>query len=296
VQVGLVVGSPVGALDSSGSLAAFFCAVLHVHNTRFTEAQKALERARWLLGTELSALVGESYERAYTAMVRVQQLTELEEVICYSLLGQQMKRFAGEDGARVAAAGSPNVPAELENRRALMRQMWRERIRGVQRKVEVWQGLLAVRSLVLPMAEESDTWTKFASLLQKSGRTRQSNRTLLQLLGYDPLAIREPTAAGFGSGSGAPNVMLAYLKHLWTTGDSTMRHEAFARIQSLVMELQATVGTGQAVITGWDQLQSSQLVARAYVPLSLPPLRLSLNGTSKAVNLRRSGRNQREIL
>jgi hypothetical protein len=61
--------------------------------------------------------------------------------------------------------------------------------------------------------------------------------------------------------------MLAYLKHLWATGDPTMRHEAFARIQSLVMELQATVGTGQAVITGWDQLQSSQLVARAYLKL-----------------------------
>eukprot|EP00959_Pyramimonas_sp_CCMP1952_P349879 7330669-Pyramimonas_sp.AAC.2 len=48
--------------------------------------------------------------------------------------------------------------AAAESRRGLMRSMWRERIRGVQRKVEVWQGLLAVRSLVLPMKEESDTW------------------------------------------------------------------------------------------------------------------------------------------
>lgn len=36
-----------------------------------------------LMSTELAALVGESYERAYTDMVRVQQLTELEEVIAY---------------------------------------------------------------------------------------------------------------------------------------------------------------------------------------------------------------------
>lgn len=36
-----------------------------------------------LMATELAALVGESYERAYTDMVRVQQLTELEEVIAY---------------------------------------------------------------------------------------------------------------------------------------------------------------------------------------------------------------------
>lgn len=44
----------------------------------------AVERSRDLLGTELAALVGESYERAYGDMVRVQQLTELEEVIAYS--------------------------------------------------------------------------------------------------------------------------------------------------------------------------------------------------------------------
>ena len=43
-----------------------------------------VEHARELLGSELAALVGESYERAYPDMVRVQQLTELEEVIDYS--------------------------------------------------------------------------------------------------------------------------------------------------------------------------------------------------------------------
>lgn len=33
------------------------------------------------MSTDLAALVGESYERAYTDMVRVQQLAELEEVV-----------------------------------------------------------------------------------------------------------------------------------------------------------------------------------------------------------------------
>ena len=40
-----------------------------------------VERTRELLGGELAALVGESYERAYGDMVRVQQLTELEEIL-----------------------------------------------------------------------------------------------------------------------------------------------------------------------------------------------------------------------
>ncbi len=46
---------------------------------------ECVDRSRELLGTELAALVGESYERAYGDMVRVQQLTELEETVDYSL-------------------------------------------------------------------------------------------------------------------------------------------------------------------------------------------------------------------
>ena len=36
---------------------------------------------RQLLDTKLTALVGESYKRAYKAVIRAQQLSELEEVI-----------------------------------------------------------------------------------------------------------------------------------------------------------------------------------------------------------------------
>ena len=118
-------------------------------------------------------------------------------------------------------------------RRELMRQMWRERIYGVQRNVEVWQALLAVRSLVLPMGEETATWLKFASLNRKAGRTRQAHRTLLRLLGYDP-AQCAPGSQGYGAGSGRPDVMLAYVKHQWALGN---RRDAFARLQSLVGEL-----------------------------------------------------------
>ena len=115
-----------------------------------------VERARELLGVELAALVGESYERAYGDMVRVQQLTELEEVIGYS---NALTLCSGDAAA-----------AELH--RVQICEMWRGRLKGVQRNVEVWQALLSVRTLVLPMAEDTHTWLKFASLCRKSGRVR----------------------------------------------------------------------------------------------------------------------------
>jgi hypothetical protein len=47
---------------------------------------------------------------------------------------------------------------------------------------QVWQSLLAVRTLVLPPTDDVETWLKFASLCRKSGRDRQARATLVKLL------------------------------------------------------------------------------------------------------------------
>jgi hypothetical protein len=238
--------SPTGSV--AGGVAAdveFFRAVLATRRGDVEEARIRIRAAREHLGKELAALVTESYDRSYGGMVRVQQLTELEEVLEYAELGRVLD-FRGDGGADdgsfalsaplAGAFGSTaNVgdSSSAQRRRSLIRAMWRERIYGVQRKVEVWQALLAVRSLALPMREETETWLKFASLNRKAGRARQAHRTLLRLLDYDPSRCA-PGAPGYGAGSGQPNVMLAYVKHQWALGN---RRDAFARLQSLVGEL-----------------------------------------------------------
>ena len=239
-------GNATNAIDLATDV-DFYRAVLAVRKGDVERARGHVAAARDALGAELAALVTESYDRSYGGMVRVQQLTELEEVIEYAELG----RRAAEGGAGGASGGvgggesfAVSFPGGFEGanvgdahsasaRRELMRSMWRERIYGVQRKVEVWQSLLAVRSLVLPMREETETWLKFASLNRKAGRTRQAHRTLLRLLDYDPSRCA-PGSPGYGAGSGRPDVMLAYVKHQWALGN---RRDAFARLQSLVGEL-----------------------------------------------------------
>ena len=63
-----------GAGLGGNSEGSFLSAVLAAKNGDYGAAQRSVERARELLGTELAALVGESYERAYGDMVRVQQV------------------------------------------------------------------------------------------------------------------------------------------------------------------------------------------------------------------------------
>ncbi|KIY91810.1 FKBP12-rapamycin complex-associated protein [Monoraphidium neglectum] len=84
------------------------------------------------------------------------------------------------------------------------------------------------------MHEDVEGWLKYASLCRKSGRPRQAERMLVQLLRYDPRSITTPHTPGYGAGSGAPAVMLAFVKHLWSTGS---RQEALGRLQDLVTEI-----------------------------------------------------------
>ncbi|CDY46271.1 BnaC05g50600D [Brassica napus] len=205
------LASPASSGDGSSN-GTFFRAVLLVRRAKYDEAREYVERARKCLATELAALVLESYERAYSNMVRVQQLSELEEVIEYYTLPV---------GNNIA-----------EERRALIRSMWTQRIQGSKRNVEVWQSLLAVRALVLPPTEDVETWLKFASLCRKSGRISQAKSTLLKLLPFDPEVSPEDMQY-----HGPPQVMLGYLKYQWSLGEERKRKEAFAKLQILTREL-----------------------------------------------------------
>ncbi|PRQ22228.1 putative non-specific serine/threonine protein kinase [Rosa chinensis] len=237
------LGNTAASGDGSSN-GTFFRAVLLVRRGKYDEAREYVERARKCLATELAALVLESYERAYINMVRVQQLSELEEVIDYCTL----------------PLGNPVA----EGRRALIRNMWNERIQGAKRNVEVWQVLLAVRALVLPPTEDVDTWLKFATLCRKSGRLSQARSTLVKLLQCDPETSHESVRY-----HGPPQVMLAYLKYQWSLGEDLKRKEAFARLQNLAMELSTSPSIESVTPTGLMSCStpSVPLIARVYLKL-----------------------------
>ncbi|KAJ4287076.1 phosphatidylinositol kinase- protein kinase tor1 [Collariella sp. IMI 366227] len=176
---------------------AFFGAILALHRNQFREALSCIEQAREGLDTELSALVSESYNRAYQVVVRVQMLAELEELIVYKQCGPE--------------------------KRATLRATWETRLKGCQRNVEVWQRMLRLRSLVLTPQENMHMWTKFANLCRKSGRMGLAEKSLKQLIDTDsPLESVIPywfeQSASPGLERIASPVVYAVLKFQWEIG------------------------------------------------------------------------------
>jgi len=186
-----------------------FRTVLAVHAEHFEAAQLYIDQARRQLDSEFTALVGESYHRAYRIMIEVMQLSELEEII------QHRERPAA-------------VPISL------LVSMWQERIAQVQRDADVWRDILAVRYLAVPPEKDPRTWLKYCSLCRKAGHCALSNQLLGHLLSANialSLGGNGRASAEVDFGGIDPAIALAHLKQLWADGD---RQKALERMLHFV--------------------------------------------------------------
>lgn len=221
---------------------AFFQAVMNVKETKFDEATKQIEIARRLLDTKLAALVGESYDRAYKAIVNTQQLVELEEVIDFKTNKDSRERI---------------------------QTMWTRRLRGCQMDVDVWRHVLLVRSLVVTPKDDITTWLKFSAMCRKDGRLSLSNKVLTDLLGFDPQASTRLISNKFNPvvhdkdlplPTVIAQVSFAYVCQLWAVSD---QDKALHMLQLLVKEMETSYAKdGQFVADKHPLAQSYANVKR----------------------------------
>ncbi|CAH0563403.1 unnamed protein product [Brassicogethes aeneus] len=214
---------PEDSLDGS-----FYRAILNIHKENYKKSQEYIHMARDLLDTELTAMACESYQRAYGAMVQVQMLSELEEVMHYKLVPE---------------------------RRATLREMWWQRLQSGQRLAEDWQRIIQIHSLVLRPHEDIHTWLKYASLCRKSGSVKLSHKTLVMLMGYDPqLNPDKPLPVT------QPHVTFAYTKHLWATDN---KEEAFNKLSQFLEQYDRP----DAEEPSYDIDDKRNVLARCYLKL-----------------------------
>ena len=231
------------AMKSQSTDRSWFSAILALHRNQFDQAVIYIEKTRDGLDGELCALLGESYTRAYSTVVRVQMLTELEEIITY-------KKSVGN----------------LEKQQT-MRDTWTARLKGCQPNIDVWQRMLKVRALVLSPSENLEMWIKFANLCRKSGRIGLAEKALDQLhaaVGHSHAGqISAPNGhSGAVKASIVPEVMYAHLKYQWATGqaDSSLQQlRSFTADLSLQFEALNT-SSGANVVNRVNGISGTNLL------------------------------------
>ena len=189
----------------------------------FEHVRFLIDKTRDAVDTEMTPLLAESYQRAYDALINVQLLAEMEDVIDFKLYPE---------------------------RRSVIRKVWRERLERCQRSVATWQRILAVRAIA---EMEESTWLRFATLCRKTGALRQSHKVLTILMGTDP--AKQPMAP---LPTQRPSVTYQYILQLWTAGAREIAYQHLVKFESFLemhrpTPLSLELGSSLAALglTGW---------------------------------------------
>ncbi|EPB75677.1 rapamycin binding domain protein [Ancylostoma ceylanicum] len=193
----------VSQINENSQDGAMLRAVLAVKRDQYDVALNYIDKVRDMYDSELTAMASESYERAYGAMVCVQQLAELEEAMEFKLRPERQTRIA---------------------------LLWSRRLQGCRQNIEQWQRLLMIRSLVLTPQEMHPLRVKFSSLCRKQGKHVMCRDVLRELLGLEPGAPLHKAVAP----SEKPQLVLALCKQLWM---DDYRNEAVRTLEALVNHL-----------------------------------------------------------
>ena len=156
----------------------------------WTLAADAIDEARKAMGSRFTALMAESYKRAYLSMVTAQTLAEMEETIEFRKLEERS----------IATGQRPplNRPDKEETRNRVL-LTWRRRLVGNRFDADVHASITAVRSLVLGPTDEVDPTVTLSNLYRQAQRYKLSERVLL-----DPLAKLGANLNGPVFGFGLP--------------------------------------------------------------------------------------------
>jgi len=164
--------------------AAFYRAILHINRAEWDDAANCIDTARMAMDSRFTALLAESYKRAYPSMVAAQELSELEEIITYRQLEARLNK-------------GKIHPAVTHARQHLL-NVWRRRLDGCRIDAEVHSSILGVRSLVLGPTDEVD------AILKLSALSRQAKSYLAERVLLDPLAQMNCTLESRSFGVGIP--------------------------------------------------------------------------------------------
>jgi len=120
-----------------------------------------------------TALMSESYKRAYPSMVTAQTLAEMEEIIAYMKLEDR----AASDVHRHEA----NKQDPKDSRKRLL-EVWRKRLAGCRVDAEVHSSIVAVRSLVLGPIDDVESIVTLSSLSRQAHCYKLAERVLCKPL------------------------------------------------------------------------------------------------------------------
>ncbi len=224
----------VKAMEGSSVEKSYFHAALAIHERDFERCELHVDVARSLLENQFTSLLMESYSRAYSVMVNIQLLSELEEIMEYLKSVEYQKKIEVK-WTTSRGGGQPVGDAEIMRLGLISR--WDQRLECAAPNERVWQHILMLHSLILEPTDDIQNWLHLARLCQQNSNFSLSRKVLERQQQCQVAELSSSVEGGMmqqnidSSSELKPGVLpppqqgikpllrLAYLEHKWVAGE-----------------------------------------------------------------------------
>lgn len=155
----------------------YFKSIISMSRKDYNSAKVAIKKSRRFLESFLVGLNRQTYQNNYPKLIRLQILSELEEIISY-------KEFI--ENITPDHNSSDNVEimyskARIEARKRNLLELWSDRIEGIEKNMSYWLEILSVRNLLFKKSEMMPIMLRFAQLALEKGMPNLCQRIFNEL-------------------------------------------------------------------------------------------------------------------
>jgi FKBP12-rapamycin complex-associated protein len=156
----------------------YYEAIINISKNKFSSAKLSIVKSRKYLENFLVGINKQTYHNNYDKLIRLQILSEMEEIIAFkeyqqaSLSEQSMEGFSYE---------VMNSESDILKRKHELSELWIDRIEGVEKIMGYWLEIISIRTLLFKKSEMLPLMFRFAKWALKKGQPALCQRIFSDL-------------------------------------------------------------------------------------------------------------------
>lgn len=157
--------------------ANYYQSIINIYKKDYKAASETIKKSRKYIENYLVGINRQTYHNNYDKLVRLQILSELEEIIAFRDFQTNLGPETGGEVFNLEATNAKRL--ETKKKKDLL-ELWQDRLESTEKNIEHWLEIISVRCLLFRKSEMLSTMTRFAKLVVEKG-----NRDLCQRIFTD---------------------------------------------------------------------------------------------------------------
>jgi FKBP12-rapamycin complex-associated protein len=156
----------------------YYEAIISIHKKDFKTARQRIKKSRKYIENFLVGINRQTYNNNYDKLIRLQILSEMEEIIAFKEFLDSLNCDQTIDGFNYEFTNTEKLVSKKRNE---LLEMWNDRLEGVEKNMSYWLEIIAVRTLLFKKQEMLPIMIRFAQLALQKGKVELCHRIFTEL-------------------------------------------------------------------------------------------------------------------